>query len=94
MFETLNKIFEEKNIKVTASEPKIDKWLKEKPPFYNAISGQSISSVSCKGSANIRGTNNFNKKIKNIYAIPRNFFARELRSKVVYKLACIIRVHV
>ena len=58
MFKTLNKIIEgKKNLEVKASEPRNDKWLKELPPFYNAISRQSISTVSCKGSANVRGTN-------------------------------------
>ena len=51
------------------------------------LSMQSISTVSCKGSSNIRGTNNFyNKKNENMLAIPHNFFARELRSKIVYEL--------
>ena len=44
------------------------------PPFHNAISRQSISTVRCKGSANIRGTKNFyNKKIDNMLAISQNF---------------------
>ena len=52
-----------------------EKWLKVSPPFHNAISRQSISTVSCEGSANIRGTNNFyNKKIENMLAISQSFF--------------------
>ena len=74
MFETLNKIIERnKNLEKKASEPRNDKWLKGSPPSYNAISKQSISTVNCKGSANIRGTKNFYKKIENMLANPQNF---------------------
>ena len=75
MFETLNKIIKgKKNLEMKASEPINDKWLKDSPPFYNAISRQSISTGSFKGSTNIRGTNNFhNKKIENMLTISRNF---------------------
>ena len=75
VFKTLNKILEgKKKLEMKASEPRNYKWLKDSPPFYNAISRQSISTVSCKGSANIRGTNNFyNKKIENMLAISQKF---------------------
>ena len=75
VIETLNKIIEgNKNLEVKASEPRNNIWLKDSPPSYNAISRQSISTVICKGSANIRGTNNFyKKKIENTLAIPQNF---------------------
>ena len=58
MFETPNKIIEgKKNLEVTASESRNDKWLKDLSPlFNNSISKQSISTVSCKGSENIRDT--------------------------------------
>ena len=70
VFETEGK----KNLEVKASEPRNDKWLKDSPPFYNAISRQSISTVSCKGSANIRGKiTSYNKKIENMHAIPINY---------------------
>ena len=74
--ETLNKIIEgKKNLEVKASEPTNDKWLKDSPPLYNAISRQSILTFSCKGSANIRGTNNFFiKKIENMLSISQDFF--------------------
>ena len=66
VFETLNMIIEEKK--------NFDKWLKIHPTFHNAISRQSISTVSCKVPAIIRGTNNFyNKKIENMFAISQNF---------------------
>ena len=58
------------------------------PLSYNAISGQSISTVSCKGSANIQGTNIFYRKMKTCLQSLKTSFARELRSKVVYKLTC------
>ena len=94
LFETLNKIIEGKFfLEVTASEPKNDKWLKDYPPFYIAISRQSISTDSCKGLANIRGTNNFhNMKNENMLAIPQKIlFARELSSRVVYRLTWLYR---
>ena len=77
MFETPNKIIEgKKNLEVMASEPRKDKWLKDSfPLFNNAISRQSITTVSCKSSANIRGTKIFyNNKTKNMLAIPQIFF--------------------
>ena len=60
-------------------------------PSYNAISRQSISTVRCKGSANIQGKNNFlsTTKLKTCLPSLKTSFARELRSKVVYKLTCI-----
>ena len=60
MFETLSKIIEgKKNLEVTALEPRNEKRLKDSLFFYNAVSRQPISTVICKGSANIRGPNNF-----------------------------------
>ena len=56
-------------------------------PSYNAISRQSISAVSCKGSANIRAQIIFpTRKLKTCLPSLKTSFARELRSKVVYKL--------
>ena len=76
VFETLIKIIERKTkLDLTASEPRNDKWLRDSHPFYNATSRQSSSTVSCKDTANIRGTNKFyKKKIENMLAIPQNFF--------------------
>ena len=73
---------------MTASEPRNNKWLKNSLSFYNAISRQSISTLSCKGLANIRGENVFhNKKNQSMLAIPqKTSFDRELRSRVVYRL--------
>ena len=74
VFETLKIIGQNKNLEIKASEPRNDKWLKDSPKTYNAISRQSISTVNCKGSAKIRVTNDFcNKKIENMLAIPQNF---------------------
>ena len=66
-----------------------NKWLKESPPFYNVLSRQSISTISGKGSANIRGTNIFTtRKLKTCLPSLKISFARELRSTVVFKLTC------
>ena len=75
VFEIFIKIIDgKKNLEVKASEPRIDKWSKDSPPFYDAISRHSISTVSCKGSANIRGKiTSYNKKIENMHAIPINY---------------------
>ena len=63
--------------------------VKRLTPFYNAISRQSISTVSCKVSANIRGTIIFTtRKMKTCLPSLKTSFARKLRSKVAYKLTC------
>ena len=59
------------------------------PNSYNAISRQSISTISCKVSANIRGKIIFTpRKLKTCLPSLKTSFARELRSKMVYKLTC------
>ena len=91
MFDTLNKIIEvKKNLEVKASEPRYDKWLKDSPPLltvhYRANPSQLLSSkVRLIFRAQIIFTT---RKLKTCLPSLKTPFARELRSKVVYKLTC------
>ena len=89
MFETLYKIIEgKKNLEVKASEPRNDKWLKDSPPLftvqYRANPSQLLSAkVRLIFGEQIIFTT---RKLKTCLPSLKTPFARELRSKVVYKL--------
>ena len=91
VFETLNKIIEgKKNSEVKASEPRNDKWLKDSPPLltmqYRGNPSQLLAAkVRLISGAQIIFTT---RKLKTCLSSLKASFARELRSKVVYKLTC------
>ena len=89
VFETLNKIIEgNKNLEVKASEPRNDKWLKNSPPlltmqYRGNLSQLLAAKVRLLSGAQITFTT---RKLKTCIPSLKTSFARELRSKVVYKL--------
>ena len=91
VFEILKKIIEEKkNLEVKASEPRNDKWLKDSPPLptmqYRGNRSQLLAAkVRLIFGAQIIFTT---RKLKTCLPSLKTSFARELRSKVVYKLTC------
>ena len=90
VFETLNKIVEgKKNLELKASEPRNDKRLKYLPPFYNSFLAIAepflIAKVRQISGAQIIFTTS---KLKSRLPSLNTFFARELRSKVVFKFTC------
>ena len=91
VFETLNKIIKgKKNLEVKASEPRNVKWLKNSPPLltmqYRGNPSQLLAAMvrQISGAQIIFTT----RKLKTCLPSLKNSFARELRSKVVYKLTC------
>ena len=92
MFETLNKIIEEnKNLEVKASEPRNDKWSKDSPPLLTMQYRGNPSQLLNAKVRLISGTQIIffsTRKLKTCLPSLKTSFARELRSKVVYKLTC------
>ena len=91
MFETVKKIIEgKKNLKVKASEPRNDRYLKDSPPLltmqYRGNPSQLLAAKVCliPGAQIVFTT----RKLKTCLPSLITSFARELISKVVYKLAC------
>ena len=83
VFETLNKIIEGQRIfEGKAPELINDKWLKNSPPFHNAMLAAKLWQIS--GARIIFTT----RKLKTCLPSLETSFAREVRSKVVYKLTC------
>ena len=91
VFETLIMIIEgKKSLEVKASEPRNDKWLKDSPPLltmqYRGNPSQLLAAkVRLISGAQIIFTT---RKLKTCLPSLKTSFARELRSKVVYKLLC------
>ena len=91
VFETLNKIIEgKKNLEVKASELRNDKWLKDSGPLltmqYRGNPSQLLAAkVWLISGAQIIFTT---RKLKTCLPSLKTSFARELRSKMVYKLTC------
>ena len=85
MFETLNKIIE-----VKASEPRNDKWLKDSPPLLTMQHRGNPSQLLAAKVRLISGAQIIftTRKFKTCLPSLKTSFARELRSKVVYKLTC------
>ena len=91
VFETLNKIIErKKSIEVKASEPRVDKWLKDSPPLLTMQYRGNPSQMLAAKVRLISGAQIFftTRKLKTCLPSLKTSFARELRSKVVYKLTC------
>ena len=88
---TRNTIIErKKNLEVKASEPRNDKWLRDSPPFltmqYRGNLSQLLAAkVRLISGAQIAFTT---RTLKTCLPSLKTSFARELRSKVVYKLTC------
>ena len=91
VFESFIKIIEgKKNLEVKASEPRNDNWLKDSPPLltmqYRGNPSQLLAAkVRLISGAQIIFTT---RKLKTCLPSLKTSFARELRSKVVYKLTC------
>ena len=91
MFEILNNIIEgKKNLAVKASEPRSDKWLKDSPPHFTMLyrdnpSQRLVAKVRLISGAKIIFTT---RKLKTCLPSLKTSFARELRTKVVYRLTC------
>ena len=86
----LTKSLREKNLEVKASEPRNDKWLKDSPPIptmqYRGNPSQLLAAkVRLISGAKIIFTP---RKLKTCLPSLKTSFARELRSKMVYKLKC------
>ena len=91
VFETLNKIIEgKKNLEVKASEPRNDKWLKDSPPLLTMQYRGNPSQLLAAKVRQISGAQIIftTRKLKTCLPSLKTSFARELRSKVVYKLTC------
>ena len=86
----LTKSLRKKNLEVKASEPRNDKWLKDSPPIptmqYRGNPSQLLAAkVQLISGAKIIFTL---RKLKTCVPSLKTSFARELRSKMVYKLTC------
>ena len=91
VFETLNKIIEgKKNLELKASEPTNDKWLKDSPPFLTMQHRGNPSQLLAVKVRLISGAQIIftTRKLKTCLQSLKTSFAREPRSKVVYKLTC------
>ena len=91
VFETLNKIIEgKKNLEVKASEPRKDKWLKDSPPLLKMQYRGNPSQLLAAKFRLISGAQKLftTRKLKTNLPSLKTSFARELRSKVVYKFRC------
>ena len=91
VFETLNKISEgKKSLEVKASEPRNDKWLKDSPPLLTMQYRGNPSQLLAAKVRLISGEQMIftTRKMKTCLPSLKTSFARELRSKVVYKLSC------
>ena len=91
VFEILNKIIEgKKNLEVKASKPINDKWLKDSPPLLTMQYRDNPSQLlAAKVRLITRAQTIFTtRKLKTCLPSLKTSFARELRSKVVYKLTC------
>ena len=91
VFETLNKIFEgKKNFEVKATEPRNDKWLKKLTPFFTMLYRGNLSQLLAAKVRQISWAQIIftTRKLKTGLPSLKTSFARELRSKVVYKLTC------
>ena len=89
MFETLNKIIErQKNLEVKASEPRNDKWLKDSPLLLAMQYRGNPSQLLAGKVGLISGAQIIFKtrKLKTCLPSLKTSLARELRTKVVYKL--------
>ena len=90
VFETLNKIVEgKKNLELKASEPRNDKRLNTCPLFTRQNRGNPSQLLDAKVRQISRAQIIFTtSKLKSRLPSLKTFFARELRSKVVFKLTC------
>ena len=91
MFEPLNKIIEgKKNLELKASELRNDEWLKDSPPICTMQNRDNPSQLLASKVRQISGAQIFltTRKLKTCLPSLKTSFARELRSKVMYKLTC------
>ena len=84
----LTRSLREKKLEVKASESRNDKWLKDSPPLLTVQYRDNPSQLLCAKVRLIFGTQIIfsTRELKTCLPSLKTPFARELRSKVVYKL--------